>query len=141
MHSDGRVLADRDRLVQVLINLIGNAIRFSDPGDSVVVEAAQHGDEVEFAVGDTGRGIPPDKLEAIFGRFSQVDSSDTREKGGTGLGLAICRGLVDRMGGRIWAESTLGRGSTFRFSLPAEPPTPVSELPEPVRSSAGAGRP
>lgn len=141
VHSDGRVLADRDRLVQVLINLIGNAIRFSDPGDSVVVEAAQHGDEVEFAVGDTGRGIPPDKLEAIFGRFSQVDSSDTREKGGTGLGLAICRGLVDRMGGRIWAESTLGRGSTFRFSLPAEPPTPVSELPEPVRSSAGAGRP
>ena len=118
--ATGRVLADRDRLVQVLINLIGNAIRFSDPGDSVVVEATRCGDQIEFAVRDTGRGIPQDKMETIFGRFSQVDSSDTREKGGTGLGLAICRGLVDRMGGRIWAESTLGTGSTFRFELPAD---------------------
>ena len=118
--ADGRVRADRDRLVQVLINLVGNAVRFSDPGDAVLLEAEPVGDQIEFAVSDTGRGIPPDKLETIFGRFSQVDSSDTREKGGTGLGLAICRGLVERMGGRIWAESTLGKGSTFRFELPME---------------------
>ncbi len=134
--ATGRVLADRDRLVQVLINLIGNAVRFSDPGDSVVVEAVQRGDRIEFAVRDTGRGIPQDKMEAIFGRFSQVDSSDTREKGGTGLGLAICRGLVDRMGGRIWAESTLGMGSTFRFELPAEE-SPRPAPPEPARTSSG----
>ncbi len=134
--ATGRVLADRDRLVQVLINLVGNAIRFSDPGDLVVVEAAQRGDLVEFAVRDTGRGIPQDKLEAIFGRFSQVDSSDTREKGGTGLGLAICRGLIERMDGRIWVESTLGEGSTFRFELPAEEPAEQA-LPEPVQASSG----
>ncbi|MFT3969064.1 MAG: ATP-binding protein [Micropruina sp.] len=134
--ATGQVMADRDRLVQVLINLVGNAIRFSDPGDSVVVEAVQQGDQVEFAVRDTGRGIPSDKLEAIFGRFSQVDSSDTREKGGTGLGLAICRGLVDRMGGRIWAESSLGAGSTFRFELPAEQTMPLPAY-ETVRAASG----
>lgn len=134
--ATGRVLADRDRLVQVLINLVGNAIRFSDPGDLVLVEAAQHGNLVEFAVSDTGRGIPEDKLDAIFGRFSQVDSSDTREKGGTGLGLAICRGLIERMGGRIWVESTLGEGSTFRFELPADVP---AEQPGPVEASSGVG--
>ena len=118
--ADGRVRADKDRLVQVLINLVGNAVRFSDPGDSVLVAATGSAGRIEFAVTDTGRGIPDDKLEAIFGRFSQVDSSDTREKGGTGLGLAICRGLIERMDGRIWVESTLGEGSTFRFDLPAE---------------------
>lgn len=112
--------ADKDRLVQVLINLIGNAVRFSDTGGSVQLEAIPVDDRVEFAVSDTGRGIPSDKLESIFGRFSQVDSSDTREKEGTGLGLAICRGLIDRMGGRIWVESTLGEGSVFRFELPAD---------------------
>ncbi|MFT4216329.1 MAG: ATP-binding protein [Micropruina sp.] len=116
----GRVRADRDRLVQVLINLIGNALRFSDPGDTVVLEATPLANRVEFTVRDTGRGIPEDKLESIFGRFSQVDASDTREKGGTGLGLAICRGLIERMNGRIWVESVLGEGSTFRFELPPE---------------------
>ncbi len=118
--ASGRVRADRDRLVQVLINLLGNASRFSDPGDSVVLEARPNEDRIEFSVRDTGRGIPSDKIESIFDRFSQVDSSDTREKGGTGLGLAICRGLIERMGGRIWAESVLGEGSTFRFELPAD---------------------
>jgi PAS domain S-box-containing protein len=116
----GRVLADRDRLVQVLINLVGNAVRFSDPGDFVRLAAAHRGDVVRFSVSDTGRGIPADKLDAIFGRFSQVDSSGSREKGGTGLGLAISRGLVDRMGGRIWVDSTLGEGSTFHVELPAD---------------------
>ncbi len=133
---DGRVRADKDRLIQVLINLVGNAIRFSDPGDSVLVAATPADGRVEFAVTDTGRGIPEDKLESIFGRFSQVDSSDTREKGGTGLGLAICRGLIERMDGRIWVESTLGEGSTFRFELPAEDET---EEPQPPAAQVATG--
>ena len=137
--AGGLVRADRDRLVQVLINLIGNAVRFSDPGDSVVVEARPAGDLVTVAVVDTGRGIPADKLDDIFGRFRQVDSSDARERGGTGLGLAICRGLVEGMGGRIWAESTLGNGSTFRFALPAaDRDAPASEH-SPIAVKAGVG--
>jgi PAS domain S-box-containing protein len=116
----GRVLADRDRLVQVLINLVGNAVRFSDPGDSVRLEAEWVEKWIQIAVSDSGRGIPAGMLDTIFGRFSQVDASDTREKGGTGLGLAICRGLIERMGGRIWVESELGKGSTFRFRLRAD---------------------
>ncbi len=137
--ASGRVLADRDRLVQVLINLLGNAVRFSDPGDRVVVDVRTTGDAVQFAVTDTGCGIPADKLDAVFGRFSQVDASGSREKTGTGLGLAICQGLVERMGGRIWVESTLGQGSTFRFELPAEAaaaaPTSDAERPD-ERASA-----
>ena len=134
--ASGRVRADRDRLVQVLINLVGNAVRFSDPGDAVLLGAEPVGDQIEFSVSDTGRGIPPDKLETIFGRFSQVDSSDTREKGGTGLGLAICRGLVERMGGRIWVESTLGQGSTFRFELPVDGEADTPQRPS-VQASTG----
>ena len=136
---DGRVRADKDRLVQVLINLVGNAVRFSDPGDSVLVAATPSDGRVEFAVSDTGRGIPEDKLESIFGRFSQVDSSDTREKGGTGLGLAICRGLIERMDGRIWVESTLGQGSTFRFELPAEDQEDETEEPQPPAAQVATG--
>ena len=134
--ASGLVRADKDRLVQVLINLIGNAVRFSDAGDSVLVKATPDTERVNFAVCDSGRGIPEDKLDAIFGRFSQVDASDTREKGGTGLGLAICRGLIEGMGGRIWAESTLGEGSTIRFELPAEGSEDI-EPPEPVHVSTG----
>ncbi|WP_225913781.1 sensor histidine kinase [Leptolyngbya ohadii] len=71
-----------------------------------------------FSVTDEGRGIPSEKLESIFGRFQQVDSSDSRQKGGTGLGLAICRSIVQQHGGDIWAESEIGQGSTFYFTLP-----------------------
>lgn len=81
---------------------------------------------VLFSVRDQGRGIPADKLESIFGRFQQVDVSDSREKGGTGLGLPICRSIVERNGGKIWAESILGQGSTFLFTLPM-PPQSVAE--------------
>jgi PAS domain S-box-containing protein len=116
--APGRVLADRDRIVQTLTNLLGNAIKFSDEGGVVHLEAAEHLSEVVFTVRDQGRGIPEDKLETIFERFEQVDSSDARQKGGTGLGLAISRGIVERHGGRIWAESELGVGTTVLFSLP-----------------------
>jgi PAS domain S-box-containing protein len=116
--SDGRVLADRDRIVQTLTNLLGNAIKFSHPEGVVRLDTAEQDTEVVFTVTDHGRGIPEDMLEAIFERFQQVDSSDARQKGGTGLGLAISRGIVERHGGRIWAESALGSGTTVHFSLP-----------------------
>jgi len=74
---------------------------------------------VLFEVSDEGRGIPAENLDSIFGRFAQVDASDSREKGGTGLGLAICRSIVDQHGGRIWAQSEPGQGATFSFVLPA----------------------
>jgi len=117
---EGYVRADRDRIVQTLINLLGNAVKFSAPVSQVRLEAVPRGTVIEFSVADQGRGIPADKLDAIFGRFTQVDASDAREKGGTGLGLAISRTIIERLDGRIWAESALGAGSTFRFTLPRE---------------------
>ncbi|WP_244927854.1 ATP-binding protein [Nocardioides sp. W7] len=115
---EGRVVADRDRVVQTLTNLLGNALKFSERDSIVTLEAHEDGRFVVFAVHDNGRGIPEDKLETVFERFEQVDSSDARQKGGTGLGLAISRGIVERHGGRIWAESTVNSGTTVRFSLP-----------------------
>ena len=114
---DGIVVANPDRIVQVLTNLLSNAIKFSDPYGMVRLAAETHGNRVRFSVADQGRGIPPDKLETIFERFQQVDASDSRDKGGTGLGLAICRSIVQQHGGRVWAESTLGQGSTFYVEL------------------------
>jgi PAS domain S-box-containing protein len=119
LDAPGRVLADEDRIIQTLLNLAGNAIKFSDPGSTIRLDAAEEGDEVHFRVADDGRGVPADKLDSIFERFQQVDSSDTRQKGGTGLGLAISKGIVERHGGRIWAESELGVGTTIHFTLPA----------------------
>ncbi len=88
-----------------------------------MVASAQAADgHVVFRVRDEGRGIPSNKLALIFEPFAQVDSSDAREKGGTGLGLAICRAIVERHGGRIWAESRDGAGTTMLFSLPAAQP-------------------
>ena len=116
---EGRVRADADRIVQTLVNLLGNAVKFSPPGTTIRVSAQESGELVEFRVQDHGRGIPPDKLETVFGRFEQVDASDAREREGTGLGLAISRSIVERHGGRIWAESDGdGTGSTFLFTLP-----------------------
>jgi len=112
------VFADPYRVVQALTNLLGNAIKFSPPGATVWVTAEPWRSELLFQVRDQGRGIPSDKLEAIFGRFEQVDSSNARDKGGSGLGLAICRRIIEQHGGRIWVQSTLGQGSTFSFTLP-----------------------
>jgi signal transduction histidine kinase len=113
-----QVLADCDRIVQTLTNLLSNAIKFSSAGSTVWLGVQQEGDEVLLTVKDTGRGIPTDKLESIFERFQQVDSSDSRNHDGTGLGLAICKSIMQQHGGRIWAESTLGEGSTFYVALP-----------------------
>jgi signal transduction histidine kinase len=107
-----------DTIIQTLTNLLSNAIKFSPSNTTITLTAQPQSDHVLFQVKDQGRGIPADKVEAIFGRFQQVDVSDSRQKGGTGLGLAICQSIVQQHGGRIWAESTLGEGSTFYFTLP-----------------------
>lgn len=128
--------ADPDRIIQVLTNLLDNAIKFSPSGSTVwlTVERGTRdwgqgkGDTITtlpnslilFQVRDQGRGIPAKKIESIFERFHQVDTSDSRKKGGTGLGLTICRNIVQQHSGRIWAESTLGEGSSFYFTLPGK---------------------
>lgn len=136
------VRVDCDRILQLLTNLLGNAIKFSEAGGTVWLRAAvgneeQTGDRwvpdlptpanpppatyLLLTVQDQGRGIPTDKLHLIFERFQQVDASDARKQGGTGLGLAICRQIVDQHEGHIWAASALGQGSTFHVLLPLTP--------------------
>ncbi len=118
------LVGDAGRLRQVLVNLIGNAIKFTPAGEVAVtvssrpLEGSHH--EVHFAVRDTGVGISEDQFDRLFKSFSQADTSTTRRYGGTGLGLVICRRLCELMGGRIWAESAAGEGSTFHFTIAAE---------------------
>jgi GAF domain-containing protein/anti-sigma regulatory factor (Ser/Thr protein kinase) len=114
-------LGDEQRLTQVLLNLVGNAIKFTDAGEVRITAGAANG-HFTVSVSDTGPGIPPEECEHIFEQFRQVDSSNTRAKGGTGLGLAIAREIVRMHGGRIWVESKLGHGSTFRMELPVRAP-------------------
>ena len=111
--------ADAERIVQTLTNLIGNAVKFSPRHSTVHICCQRRHDEVLFTVSDRGCGIPAHKLDTIFERFEQVDSSHSRGKGGTGLGLAICRSIVGQHGGRIWAFSTPGEGSMVSFVIPA----------------------
>ena len=111
--------ADPDRITQTLINLLSNAVKYSPPGVPVILRAVRADSEVRFDVIDRGRGIPAENLESVFERFRQVDASDSRDKGGTGLGLPIARSIVHQHGGRIWAESAPGEGTTVSFTLPA----------------------
>ncbi len=117
----GRVVGDPGRLRQILVNLVGNAIKFTLQGQIVVsVEMVSHSDEdiqLHFSVADTGIGIPAEKHSLVFEAFAQADGSTTRNYGGTGLGLAISSRLAGLMGGRIWLESTPGKGSTFHFTI------------------------
>lgn len=133
-----QIWADPDRIVQTLTNLLSNAIKFSESGSTVWLSAKVQSEptidqsqlstlnsssdspHLLFTVKDHGRGIPTDKLDSIFERFQQVDSSDSRNHEGTGLGLAICRSIVQQHGGQIGVESVLGEGSTFYFSIPIE---------------------
>jgi signal transduction histidine kinase len=108
---------DERRLSQVVLNLVGNAIKFTDEGE-VRISAAAGKDEFTIAVKDTGPGIAVADQRKIFEEFQQADNSSTRAKGGTGLGLAISRRIVEMHGGRLWVESEPGKGSTFLFTLP-----------------------
>jgi signal transduction histidine kinase len=116
------VHADRDKIGQVLLNLIGNAIKFTAPGGRIDVELAREDDEhAGVRITDTGEGIPTEELSRIFDKFYQVQLGIQAKAKGTGLGLSIAKGLVELHGGRIWAESQVGRGSTFAFTLPRRP--------------------
>src|SRR5581483_853838 len=112
-------VGDEQRLTQVLLNLVGNAIKFTDTGE-VRITATAANSHFTVAVIDTGPGIPADQQQKVFEQFHQVDNSNTKAKGGTGLGLAIAKEIVDMHGGRIWVESTVGKGSTFRMELPVK---------------------
>ena len=112
--------ADPDRIVQVLTNLLGNAVKFSPPGATVSIGVDELDGEVLFSVEDEGPGIPADQLEAIFDRFRQVGATNGRATAGFGLGLAISRSIVAMHAGRIWAESANGHGSTFWVALPQQ---------------------
>lgn len=151
------IVGDMIRLRQILVNLLSNAIKFTERGEIVVSATARlRGDgspevsiyEIEFAVKDTGIGIPNDRTDRLFKEFSQIDSSITRRYGGTGLGLAISKRLCERMGGKIWVESQVAQGSTFYFTILAQAsfdqvisdrpaplvvPHPRLEQPQPLR--------
>lgn len=109
------IVGDAERLVQVLSNLVGNALRYTERGGRITVRAERRGEEVEISVTDTGSGIPASAMPLIFERYWTVRGN--APKGGTGLGLAIARGIVEALGGRLWADSELGKGSTFRFTV------------------------
>jgi signal transduction histidine kinase len=111
--------SDRQRIGQVLSNLLYNAVDFI-PEEKGVIElrVEEKADKVIFSVKDNGPGIPDDEQKNIFVKFFQVDTSVTRKHGGTGIGLSVCQGIVENLGGRIWVESELGKGSTFYFSIP-----------------------
>ncbi|ABO34606.1 integral membrane sensor signal transduction histidine kinase [Methanococcus maripaludis C5] len=110
--------ADKDRITQVLTNLIENAIKFSPANESILVNGTLEDEGLHLKVTDHGAGIPKKDMEKVFDRFYQVDSSTKRKKGGSGLGLAVCKSIVEAHGGSIWVESELGKGSTFHIILP-----------------------
>jgi hypothetical protein len=139
------VAADADRLRQILLNLVGNAMKFTERGEvklaiAIDGEAAEppHNCRLRFSVSDTGIGIPREKQAVIFEAFAQADGSSRRRRGGTGLGLAISAKLVDLMGGRIWVESVPGAGSTFSFTVPFTVATVAAEPVAPPQAQAPA---
>lgn len=121
------IVADEDKVDQILTNLTNNAIKYSPKGGTVTVSAIAEGDIVRFAVSDQGMGIPKDHLPKVFDRFHRVDNRDTRTVGGTGIGLYLVKHLVEAHGGKIWVESEVGNGSSFIFELPKCPPQFASE--------------
>ncbi|MCS6989760.1 MAG: PAS domain S-box protein [Chloroherpetonaceae bacterium] len=138
------IKADSARLRQVLVNLLANAIKFTEKGEVVCsVELAELNGliaELRFSVRDTGIGIPPDKFDRVFQPFSQVDPYASRKYGGTGLGTAICERLVKLMGGKIWFESQVGRGTTFHFTLSAPVAPAQNPAPQPALADALKGK-
>jgi signal transduction histidine kinase len=135
------VHVDPHRMLQVLTNLLGNAIKFSERGSTITVSVRRVDSWVDIAVADHGRGIPADQLATVFDRFGQVESGDARREGGTGLGLAIAKEITERSGGTLTVESTLGVGSTFTIRLPADGvpvETAMAETPVPEAEDVSA---
>jgi signal transduction histidine kinase/CheY-like chemotaxis protein len=116
------VIMDENRIVQVITNLLSNALKFSSPGGTVEVSAGRENGRIVVRVRDQGEGIAPNDIKRLFRKFSQLDSSTTRRVGGTGLGLVISKGIIEAHDGQIWVESKLGEGSVFSFSLPVAGP-------------------
>jgi signal transduction histidine kinase len=117
----GNLTADRSRFLQILINLMTNAIKFTLPGGTISIIASREDQKIKFAVQDTGIGIDPNQQRRIFGDFEQIENGITRKYPGVGLGLAITKRLVELHGGKIWVESELGKGACFHFYLPVAP--------------------
>jgi PAS domain S-box-containing protein len=115
------IIADKERIKQVLLNIVHNAIKFSPSGSNVSIRVQKEHNMMVFSIKDVGRGIPKNLQEKIFEIFYQVDSGEDRSFGGAGLGLAISRGIIVALGGKIWVESSLGKGSTFWFAVPIKP--------------------
>jgi signal transduction histidine kinase len=113
--------ADRDRVIQILMNLVSNAIKFSTPGTPIEIFGAVDGDWLQLSVRDQGLGISPQEIPKLFNEFYRPSSEHVRRIPGCGLGLSIVRSLVSLHGGKVWAESTPGVGSTFHFTLPLAP--------------------
>jgi PAS domain S-box-containing protein len=124
--TDAEVYADSGRMIQVMINLLSNALKFSGEGTTIKVDIKELEKEVEVQVIDQGRGIPASHLDKVFSRFEQVEESDSKEKGGAGLGLAICKAIVEAHGGSIGVDSEPGKGSKFWFRLPHHAAVPAS---------------
>lgn len=138
---ENEIIADESRIKQVLINLLGNAIKFTDTGSIQLEVTANHIDEslqeLHFAVSDTGIGISEENIQSLFIPFNQIDSTATRKFSGTGLGLSICRKIIEEMGGRIWVESQVGKGSTFKFIIPVQVNLVRKNQQQPQRNTAG----
>jgi CheY-like chemotaxis protein len=131
-----RVYADELRLKQVVLNLITNAVKFTGDGGSVIVRAVRNGADIDITVTDTGIGVPEADRERIFESFQQGGRGSSREEG-TGLGLTLSRRIVELLGGRMWLESEVGRGSTFGFSIPARERRPAASSPDGAPLPAG----
>jgi PAS domain S-box-containing protein len=125
----GAVLLDQDRTIQMLENLLSNAIKFSPAGATVTLNINRSADVIRFAVQDKGPGIPAEQIGKLFGKFQQLDSSDSRPKGGSGLGLAITKAIAEQHGGKVGLESKVGEGTTFWIELPL---SRVPRLPKPA---------
>jgi signal transduction histidine kinase len=133
------VSVDRERIHQVLFNLLDNAVRFTSPGGKVTVTAVRKDRHCEISVTDTGAGIPPEHLPFLFERFYRADQARSRGDGGTGIGLTIARSVVEAHGGRIWAKSHVGEGSVFTFELPLASGVSSRQTREPDRPRAITG--
>ena len=120
-----RIQADPGRLAQVFTNLVSNAIKFTESGTIEIGGAPENGDEIKLWVKDSGVGIPADEIGDLFEKYRQTQSGKTSKHKGTGLGLVICKMIVESHGGKIWAESEAGKGTTFFFTLPATRENPV----------------